>query len=78
MYNPEANYTWSKDAKFELTGAEFGMILNTFRAILSTEQAAQILLVNRANSIMENKMNEYVENGVIQETNETGKETNNS
>ena len=71
MYNPELNYSWDKDAKFELTGAEFGMILNTFRAILSTEQAAQILLVDRANSIMENKMNEYVENGIIKEAHES-------
>ena len=71
MYDKNKNYKWDTDSQFSFSGAEFGMILNTFRAILSTEQAAQILLVDRANSIMENKMNEYVENGIIKEAHES-------
>lgn len=77
MYNPEKNYTWDKDATFELTGAEFGMLLNTFRAILNTEQAMQILLVDKASSIMEHKMSEYVEKGTIKEVHQNeSKEVN--
>jgi len=68
MYNPNKNYQWNSDTEFSFTGNEFGLILNTFRAILSTEQAMQILLIDRANSIIENKMNEYVKQGLIRET----------
>lgn len=67
MYNPNKNYQWDSDTEFSFTGNEFGLILNTFRAILSTEQAMQILLIDRANSIIENKMNEYVKQGLIRE-----------
>jgi hypothetical protein len=76
MYDKNKNYKWDTDSQFSFSGAEFGMILNTFRAILSTEQAAQILLVDRANSIMEEKMKQYVESGIIKEYKENESKEN--
>jgi len=70
-YNPKIQYSWNPDDKFEISGGEFGLILNTLRAILNTEQAAQILLADRANSVIEKIMAEYVEKGIIKETNNT-------
>jgi hypothetical protein len=66
-YKSNKQYTWSPEEKFELSGRDFGLILNTLRAILNTEQAAQILLADRANSAIEGIMAEYVERGIIKE-----------
>ena len=33
-YDPNKRYTWTPNDKFELSGAEFGLILNAFRATL--------------------------------------------
>lgn len=64
-YDPDKQYTWTNEATFELSGREFGLILNALRAILNTEQAAQILLAARANDAMEHIIAEYVEKDVI-------------
>jgi len=66
-YDRDKHYQWNPNDKFEISGGEFGLILNTFRAILNTEQAAQILLADRANSVIEKIMTEYVEKGIIKE-----------
>ena len=43
---------------------------HTIRSILNTEQAAQILLADRANDVIEGIMAEYVEKDVIKEVSE--------
>jgi len=39
QYEPNKRYTWTPEDRFELTGEEFGTMLNAFRAILNTPEA---------------------------------------
>ena len=66
-YDPNKKYTWTPQDEFTLSGAEFGLLLNSFRAILSTEQAQQVLLANRANEVVEAILARAVENNVVKE-----------
>lgn len=70
-YDPSKRYTWTPNDKFEMTGAEFGLILNTLRAILSTEEASKILLANEANQAVERILAKAVENDVVKEAPQT-------
>lgn len=72
-YDPNKRYTWTPNDKFELSGAEFGLILNTLRAILNTEEAAKILLADQANQAIERVMAKAVEAGVVKEAEEAPK-----
>jgi hypothetical protein len=72
-YDPSKRYTWTPDDKFELSGAEFGLILNTLRSILSTEEAARILLANQASEVIEGIMAKAVEADIIKEAPEAPK-----
>lgn len=74
-YDPSKRYTWSPDDKFEFSGQEFGLILNTFRAILNTEQAAHILLAKQCNDAIEVVMQRSVESGMVKETPQPGSES---
>jgi hypothetical protein len=67
QYDPNKKYTWTPQDEFTLSGAEFGLLLNSFRAILSTEQAQQVLLANRANEVVEAILARAVENDVVKE-----------
>jgi hypothetical protein len=70
-YDPNKKYTWTNDDQFVISGSEFGLILNTLRAILSTPEAAKILLANEANNVIEAKLAQAVESGVVVEAPET-------
>lgn len=80
--NSNSNFTWNKDEIFTLSGGEFGLILNTLRAILNTEQAAQIILAYKAADVLEKLLAEGVEKGIVKEiveplkTNENEKNEN--
>jgi hypothetical protein len=67
QFDPSKKYTWDENTKFTLSGGEFGMVLNTLRAILSTREAAHILMANEAHSILENSLAQAVQNGDVQE-----------
>lgn len=66
-YDNSKEYTWTNEEIFTLTGRELGLISNTLRVILSTEQAAQILLAHRASQVVEKIITEGVESGKIKE-----------
>ena len=66
-YNPNAKYTWTPEDTFTLSGQEFGLILNTVRAYLSSEEAARFQLMIQTNQVIEKIMKEAVENDVIKE-----------
>jgi len=66
-YDPNKKYTWNTDDIFVINGAEFGVILNSLRSQLATEEAARILLANRANNTIEQVLARSVEAGVIKE-----------
>jgi len=69
-YDRSKKYSWSNEDQITISGRDFGFLLNTIRSILNTEQAAQILLADRANDVIEGIMAEYVEKGVIKEVTE--------
>jgi hypothetical protein len=66
-YDPNKKYTWTPEDQFTLNGGEFGLLLNTLRSILNTQEAARILLANEANNIIEGKLAQAVEAGVVKE-----------
>ena len=67
-YDPAKRYSWTPEDKFELTGDQFGMILNSLRAILNTPEASRILLADKANEAIEKVMASAVERGVVKES----------
>lgn len=69
-YDPNKKYTWSPEDVFTLNGQEFGLVLNTIRAILSTEEATKILLANQTNLVIEKILANSVETGVVKEAQE--------
>lgn len=73
-YNPASKYTWTPEDTFTLTGAQFGLFLNTVRAYLSSEEAARFQLMIQANEVIEKLMIEGVESDVIKEVEEAPKE----
>ncbi len=66
-FDPSKKYTWAIDSEFTLSGNDFGILLNSLRAILSTEEAQRILLADKASQIMEATLAEAVENGSVVE-----------
>lgn len=64
-YDPNVKYGWEKDTKFELTGNEFGLILNTLRTVLKSPEAQKILILNEANKTIETVLSRNVESGVV-------------
>jgi hypothetical protein len=67
QYDPAKRYTWTPEDTFTLTGAQFGLILNTVRAYLSSEEAARFQLMMQANEVIEKLMIEGVEADIIKE-----------
>lgn len=66
-YDSNKHYSWKSDEQFMISGQEFGLILNTIRAILSTEQAQHILLAARTADVLEKLMEKNVESGKVVE-----------
>ena len=66
-YDPNLKYTWKPSDKFEMSGEQFSMILNSFRTILSTPEAQRILFIHHANNAVEDIIAKAVEEGVIVE-----------
>ena len=67
QYDPAKKYTWTPEDTFTLTGAEFGLFLNTVRAYLSSEEAARFQLMMQANQVIEKVMISGVEADIIKE-----------
>ena len=72
-YNPNKKYTWTPEDSFTLTGGEFGVILNALRGILSTPEAAKILVANQASIVVEGILSKAVEEGIVIEAPEEEK-----
>lgn len=67
VYDPTKRYTWGPEDQFVLNGNEFGLILNSIRAVLGTPEASRILQANQANNIIEQMVQRAVESGVAKE-----------
>ncbi len=70
QYNPNSRYTWKPEDKFEISGQEFGLILNMVRSYLATEEAGKYQLMMQTNDVIEKIMKTGVEGGVIVEAQE--------
>jgi hypothetical protein len=66
-FDPNKKYTWSADNQFAVSGAEFGLILNSLRAIIGTEEAARIILAQKASETVEGILARAVEAGNVKE-----------
>ena len=66
-FDPNKSYKWQPTDKFEVSGNDFALILNTIRAILSTEDAQKIILANEANKAAEGILGKGVEAGFVVE-----------
>ena len=66
-YDPKKKYRWESETKFLLSGEEFGVILNSLRAILGSPDAQKILLANKANEAIENSLARAVQIGIVYE-----------
>ena len=69
-FDPTKKYTWSQDESFALTGGEFGLLLNSLRAVVSTKEAQTILLASKAADLIEELLAKSVESGVVKEITE--------
>lgn len=72
-YDPTKRYTWTPQDEFVLTGEQFGIILNSLRGIISTPEAAKILVAAQANDSLELVLARAVEAGVAKEVPEETK-----
>jgi hypothetical protein len=70
-YNPEKRYTWDPKQEFVLDGGQFGLILNTLRSVLNTEESQKIQMAMQASSILEGILAKNVEDGSIKEATDT-------
>ena len=66
-YNPKLKYTWTPEDTFTMSGADFGLILNTVRSYLSSEEAARFQLMMKTNEVIEKLMIDGVEADIIKE-----------
>lgn len=71
-YDPSKKYSWTPDDQFILSGGEFGLLLNAFRAILNTQEASLILLASEASKIAEKVLEKAVETGIAKEAEDNG------
>ena len=67
QYDPNKRYTWGPEDKFEFNGREFGLILNTVRSYLQSEEAARFQLMFQSNQVIEKLMMEAVESDNVTE-----------
>lgn len=66
-FDPTKKYIWGKDDQFALSGVEFGIVLNAFRAILNTPEAQALFQAAQASDIAEHVLARAVESGVAKE-----------
>jgi len=66
-FDPKKKYTWAQDTAFTISGGEFGLLLNTLRAITSTKEAQTIILASEAGDVLEKALSNGVETGIVVE-----------
>jgi hypothetical protein len=75
-YDPSKRYTWTPNDQFTLSGEQFGLILNSLRGVISTQEAGRILLAAEANNALEQVLANAVESGVVKEAPEEQQQSN--
>ena len=72
-FDPTKKYTWNQDVSFTISGSDFGLLLNTLRAITSTKEAHTILMAHDAGDALEKTLANAVEAGIVVELPEVPK-----
>ena len=72
-FDPTKKYIWNREDDFVISGAEFGTILNAFRAILSTPEAQAMFKAAQASDAVESILARAVETGLAREMEDTPK-----
>lgn len=72
-FDPTKKYIWNKDDNFQLSGSEFGIILNAFRALLTTPEAQAMFKAAQASDLVEQVLARAVEAGVAKEAEDAPK-----
>jgi hypothetical protein len=67
QYDPEKRYSWNPEDTFTLSGKEFGLLLNTVRAYLASEEAARFQLMIQSNHAIEEILKRAVESDIVVE-----------
>jgi hypothetical protein len=67
VYDVNKKYTWAPEDTFQLSGRDFGLVLNALRSVLNTPEAAQIILAHEANKSIEEVMAKAVSLGIVKE-----------
>ena len=68
VYDANKAYKWKPEDVFEITGNQFGVILNATRAFLNTPEAKNVLAIYEANKQIDAILQKNVENGIIEES----------
>jgi hypothetical protein len=68
VYDANKAYKWKPEDVFEITGNQFGSILNATRAFLNTPEAKNVLAIYEANKHIDAILQKNVESGVIEES----------
>jgi hypothetical protein len=74
QYDPKTNYVWTPEDTFEITGQQFGLLLNVVRSYMQSEEAAKFRSMVEASKVLESVLIQGVETGVIkaqEDVNET-------
>lgn len=61
QYDPSKKYGWQPDSTFCFSGEEYGVLINSLRAILNTPEGKLLMLAQRANMAVENALSRAVE-----------------
>lgn len=65
VFNPDKNYIWKYDDRFEITGKEFEMLNNTIGSIFTSNvpQAQMYIMLHEIWKVCTNVVKRNVENG---------------
>ncbi len=67
-YDPNKDYKWNPTDTFVLTGNDFGLVLNTLRALTTAPIGLKTLIMaQKASEAMETSLKAAVEVGVVSE-----------
>jgi hypothetical protein len=66
-YDPTHTYKWEKDTKFELSGEEFGMVINSLKAIAATNEAIMYQQIYQALQKVEAALSKAIEEGKVED-----------
>ena len=64
-YNNNVNDQWKPEDEFKLNGLEFSLLVNAAKDFLNTESSQRVFMVNNMYQVLEKKLKEGVESGVI-------------